>query len=90
VQFLGQISKKALGFVYRAADLDNYYVAKLVVMKPGPLPVIGLQRYAVINGKPRPQGREGSARSPRATASSSACVWMSKANILRLECKVTL
>src|SRR6266849_4902173 len=51
VQFLGLIDKKALSWVVRAADFDNYYVVKLVVLKPGPFPTIGVTRYAVINGK---------------------------------------
>ena len=41
MQFLGMIDKKALSWVVRAADFDNYYVVKLVVLKPGPLPTIG-------------------------------------------------
>jgi hypothetical protein len=51
VQFLGMIDKKALSWVVRAADFDNYYVIKLVVLKPGPRTTVGLTRYAVINGK---------------------------------------
>ena len=51
VQFLGLIDKKALSWVVRAQDFDNYYVIKLIVLKPGPLPTIGVTRYAVINGK---------------------------------------
>ncbi len=51
MQFLGMIDKKALSWVVRAADFDNYYVVKLVVLKPGPLPTIGVTRYAVVNGK---------------------------------------
>jgi hypothetical protein len=51
MQFLGLIDKKALSWVVRAADFENFYVVKLEVLKPGPLPVIGLTRYAVINGK---------------------------------------
>jgi len=51
IQFLGLIDKKALSWVVRAADFENFYVVKLEVLKPGPLPVIGLTRYAVINGK---------------------------------------
>ncbi len=51
VQFLGMIDKKAMSWVVRAADFENYYVMKLVVLKPGPLPTIGLTRYAVVNGK---------------------------------------
>jgi hypothetical protein len=49
-QFLGMIDKKALSWVVRAADFDDYYVVKLVVLKPGPVPTIGVTRYAVIHG----------------------------------------
>jgi hypothetical protein len=51
MEFLGLIDKKALSWVVRAQDFDNFYVVKLVVLKPGPLPTIGLTRYAVVNGK---------------------------------------
>lgn len=51
VEFLGQIEKKALSWVVRADDLDNYYAVRLVTLKGGPLPTIGVSRYAVINGK---------------------------------------
>jgi len=51
VQFLGMIDKKAMSWVVRAADFQNFYVMKLMVLKPGPLPTIGLTRYAVVNGK---------------------------------------
>jgi hypothetical protein len=51
MQFLGLIDKKSLSWVARARDFDNYYVMKLVVLKPGPLPTIGITRYAVIGGK---------------------------------------
>lgn len=50
LQFLGLIDKKALSWVVRAADFDDYYVMKLVVLKPGPVPTIGVTRYAVIHG----------------------------------------
>jgi hypothetical protein len=52
-QFLGLIDQKSLSWVVRAADFSNYYVVKLVVLKPGPLTTLGLTRYAVIDGKPR-------------------------------------
>lgn len=51
VQFMGLIDKKAMSWVVRAADFDNFYVVKLEVTKPGPVPSIGLTRYAVIEGK---------------------------------------
>jgi hypothetical protein len=50
-QFLGEIDQKGMGCAFRATDLDNYYAVKLSVVKPGPLPLIRLVRYAVINGK---------------------------------------
>jgi hypothetical protein len=52
-QFLAIIDQKALSWVVRAEDFSNYYVIKLVVVKPGPLTTLGLTRYAVINGKPQ-------------------------------------
>jgi hypothetical protein len=51
MQFLGEIDQKGLGCAFRAANLDNYYALKLMVVKPGPLPLVRLVRYAVINGK---------------------------------------
>ena len=51
MQFLGVIDKQALSWVVRAADYDNFYVVKLQVLKSGPLPTIGVVRYAVVNGK---------------------------------------
>jgi len=51
MQFVGTIDKKALSWVVRAADFNNYYALRLTVLKPGPVPAIGVTRYAVINGK---------------------------------------
>jgi hypothetical protein len=51
MQFVGTIDKKALSWVVRAADFNNYYAIQLAVLKPGPVPTIGVTRYAVINGK---------------------------------------
>ena len=51
MQFLGVIDKQALSWVVRAADYDNFYVVKLMVLKSGPLPTIGVVRYAVVNGQ---------------------------------------
>jgi hypothetical protein len=54
MDFLGLIDKKALSWVVRAKDFDNYYVVKLVMTKAGPLPTMGITRYAVIDGKAQP------------------------------------
>ena len=53
MQFLGTIDKKGLSWVARAADFNNYYAIRLTVLKPGPLPSIGVTRYAVIHGIPQ-------------------------------------
>lgn len=53
LEFLAQIDQKAMGFVVRASDLSNYYAVAFVITQPGPLPVVEIVRYAVI------QGREG-------------------------------
>ncbi|MDP3000513.1 MAG: hypothetical protein Q8N47_23720, partial [Bryobacterales bacterium] len=51
-EFLGQIDKKSLNWVFRAADDSNYYAMKIVLLKSGPLAKAVIQRYAVIDGKP--------------------------------------
>jgi len=53
-EFLGEIDQKGLGFVFRAPNLDNYYAVKFAVVKPGPLPLVHMIRYAVIGGKEGP------------------------------------
>ena len=55
MQFVGTIDKKALSWVVRAADFNNYYAVRLGVLKPGAVPTIGVTRYAVINGKTQNQ-----------------------------------
>jgi hypothetical protein len=49
--FMGMIDQKAMSWVVRAADFNNYYVMKLTVLKPGPQTTVRLTRYAVINGE---------------------------------------
>jgi hypothetical protein len=53
LEFLAQIDKKAIGWVYRASDTRNYYAMKLVASKPGPAVVYSIIRYAVIDGHQR-------------------------------------
>jgi hypothetical protein len=50
-EFLGEIDQKAMGWAFRAQDLNNYYAMKFVVVRPGPLPLVHMVRYAVIDGK---------------------------------------
>lgn len=54
-EFLGAIEKKALSWVFRAADLKNYYVSRLEMTKGGPLPTVELVRFAVIDGRAGPR-----------------------------------
>jgi len=55
MDFQGRIEKKALGWVFRAKDSDNFYVMKLETVKPGPEAVIALIRFAVIDGVEQPR-----------------------------------
>ena len=50
-EFLGQIDGKSMSWVYRAADLQNYYVTTLLVERPGPVPAMVLEHYKVIGGQ---------------------------------------
>lgn len=54
-EFLGAIERKALSWVFRAADVKNYYAARLEMTRGGPLPTVELVRYAVMNGRPGPK-----------------------------------
>ena len=49
-EFLGQIDKKSLNWVFRAADHNNYYAMKIVLLRSAPSPKAVIQRYAVIDG----------------------------------------
>jgi hypothetical protein len=51
LELMGQIERKSLGWTFRSKDENNYYVAKLTIMKPGPLPLVDLVHYAVMAGK---------------------------------------
>lgn len=55
VEFLAQIERKSVSWVYRASDQANYYASKITIVKPGPVPSIALIRYPVINGKLGPR-----------------------------------
>jgi hypothetical protein len=48
--FSAQLHKGGVGFVVRAADEQNYQAVKLKIAKHGPLPVVRLVRWAVIDG----------------------------------------
>jgi hypothetical protein len=56
VEFLAQIERKSVGWVFRAEDEQNYYAMKLAVTEPGPRPLVALVRYAVVDGKRESHG----------------------------------
>ena len=56
MEFLTQIERKGVGWVFRAADDQNYYASKLVVTEPGPRPLVALVRWQVIDGKKEARG----------------------------------
>jgi hypothetical protein len=51
LELMGQIERKSMGWAFRARDSKNYYVAKLTIAQPGPLPLVDLIHYPVLNGK---------------------------------------
>ncbi len=55
MDFLVQIERRSVAWVYRATDEGNYYAAKLTIARPGPLPLLELVRYPVIDGKAGPR-----------------------------------
>jgi hypothetical protein len=52
---MGQIERKSLGWAFRAKDDRNYQVAKLMISRPGPLPMVDLVHYTVTNGREGPK-----------------------------------
>jgi hypothetical protein len=56
LEFLTQVERKGMGWVFRAADNQNYYAMKLDVTQPGPRPLVALVRYQVIDGKKESRG----------------------------------
>lgn len=52
-QFLGQIERKSLNWVFRASDSKNYYSMRIVITRGGPLPEAQLVRSTIIGGKER-------------------------------------
>ncbi len=56
MEFLTQIERKSVGWVFRAADDQNYYAMKLAVTEPGPRPLVALIRYQVVDGKKESRG----------------------------------
>jgi len=57
LDFRGEIARKALGWVVRAPDLNNYYAVRLEEADSSSLPAIYIVRYAVIDGKEGPRTR---------------------------------
>jgi hypothetical protein len=55
MEFMGQMERRSLSWAFRATDEKNYYGARLVMTKPGPLPNASLVRYLVLNGREWPR-----------------------------------
>lgn len=57
-EFSGQIQNGSLGWVFRAADSRNYYLAKLEASGNGPVQSIDFVRYSVVDGRQSPSLRK--------------------------------
>jgi hypothetical protein len=53
LEFIAQIEKRAVAWVFRASDDRNYYAMKLVESRAGLAAVYSIVRYAVIGGRER-------------------------------------
>lgn len=53
LEFAAAVEQKAVNWVYRAKDERNYYASKILITKPGPLPLAELHRWVVVNGAER-------------------------------------
>ena len=54
-EFLAKIDQRAISWVFRARDLNNYYAMKLVDTSGGVMPQMALVHYAVIEGREGPK-----------------------------------
>jgi hypothetical protein len=57
LEFIGQLERGGMGWVYRARDESNYHAMKLVLVEPGPQAKTVLVHYSVAGGKPGPRSR---------------------------------
>jgi hypothetical protein len=57
LEFQASIDTKSVGWVFRAADPDNYYAMKLMTVSAGLSPKVALFKYLVANGKQTQVGR---------------------------------
>jgi hypothetical protein len=51
LEFFGQIESKAMGWVMRGRDKQNYYAMKFQVVQGGLRPVIAMVHYPVVDGR---------------------------------------
>jgi hypothetical protein len=57
IEFQGQIDTKSVGWVFRAADPNNYYALKLAIVASGASPRFALFKYVVRSGRETEVGR---------------------------------
>jgi hypothetical protein len=57
IEFQANIETQSIGWVFRAADPDNYYALKLGTVSAGLSPKVALFKYLVLNGRQTQVGR---------------------------------
>ncbi len=57
IEFQGSIETQSIGWVFRAADPENYYALKLLTVSSGLSPRVALFKYLVLNGRQTQVGR---------------------------------
>lgn len=52
MEFLGEIEKSGMSWVFRGKDTQNYYAMNLRILRPGLRPVLSMTHYPVVQGRP--------------------------------------
>ncbi len=58
MDFSGRIKRKSLGWVFRATNTNNYYGARIEIVRAGNFPTVALSRFSVIDGRETPAGQK--------------------------------
>jgi len=57
IEFQGDIETNSMGWIFRAADPENYYAMKLTTVSTGVSPKVALFKYIVVKGRQTQVGR---------------------------------
>ena len=50
LEFTWRVDEKGVGWVFRAKDVNNYYAARIKVVRPGPAATLAVEHFTVYQG----------------------------------------